>query len=210
MELQLTAEVRTKRGKGIARKLRSQFRVPGICYCPHISPLMVSVSVNELERLIRQIGDKVKIFPLIVERDGEKETRHVMIRDIQVHPVKPKILHVDFYEVSMDQPITIDVPIELTGEPIGVKKGGILEQVRHSVSVRCLPTEIPEQILVDVSSLDIGESFHIGDLKKRIDLELVEEDQITLATIAAPTVELEAAAEEEQEGVESEGEEVTE
>ncbi len=212
MNLEIVARVRAGRGKGEARKLRREMMIPAVCYGPKAEPMCLAVGQSEFEKVIRHIGAEAKIVPLKVEHDGEVINKRVMIRDLQIHPVKRRVLHVDFYELDMDQPIVVDVPIILTGECEGEKQGGMLNQIRHTVSLRCRPLDIPDRIEVDVSGLEVGESIHIEDLKEMTEFELLDEDHFTVVTVATPAGE---AAEEGEEGEEEEaiveqGEEVTE
>ncbi|MBC7358606.1 MAG: 50S ribosomal protein L25/general stress protein Ctc [Desulfacinum sp.] len=212
MTLELTAKVRTETGKGPARRLRQQNWIPAVCYGPKTQPLALSVPENLLASCLRDMGEESRLIPLVVDHGEKKERKQVMIRDLQRHPYKRKVVHVDFHEVPLDEPIAVDVPLELTGEPVGLEKGGILNQIRHTLSIRCLPTEIPEKLTLDVSGLDVGESIHVSDLAGKYPFELLDEGRYTVVTVAAPAVEAtEEAAEEaaEEESTEG-GEEVTE
>ena len=117
------------------------------------------------------------------------------MQDIQHHPLSGKVLHIDFHEVSPDEKVTVHVPLETTGEAAGVKTGGgVLEHILHKVKVRCLPKDLPDQILVDVSSLEIGKSFHLGDLKAPEGVEILGDKHISVIAVAAPRAEEEVAA----------------
>ena len=123
-----------------------------------------------------------------------------MIREIQVHPARRQLLHVDFYEVAMDQAIVVDVPVELKGRSVGVEKGGLVDLVRRTLAVRCLPGEIPEKVEVDISNLDLGDSIHVADLIEHSGFELADDKSFTVATILPPegiTVGVEGEKEEE-------------
>ncbi len=130
----------------------------------------------------------------------------MVIREVQVHPYKRRVIHVDFHEVALDEPLTVDVPVEITGTAAGVADGGMLNQIRYTLSVRCLPTEIPEKITVDVSPLGVGESLHVSDLRGKVPFEILDDDSYTVVTVAAPESEKAAA---EPESSTEEGEEVT-
>ncbi|SMC21788.1 large subunit ribosomal protein L25 [Desulfacinum hydrothermale DSM 13146] len=212
MSVELTAKVRTETGKGPARRLRQQNWIPAICYGPKAEPLALSVPENLLAKCLREMGEESRLIPLVVDHDGKTERKQVMIRELQLHPYKHKVIHLDFHEVPLDEPIAVDVPLELMGEPVGVEKGGMLNQIRHTLSIRCLPTEIPEKLTLDVSGLDVGESIHISDLEDKYPFELLDEGRYTVVTVAAPAGE--AAEEAAEEGAELEstegGEEVTE
>jgi large subunit ribosomal protein L25 len=140
------------------------------------------------------MGEESRLLSLSIEGDGEPRTKQVLIREIQVHPSRRRFLHVDFYEVPMDHPIVVVVPVELVGESVGVKKGGTVDLVRRTVSVRCLPGEIPEKIEVDIKKLDLGAAIHVGDLAKMVPYELVDDKHLSIVNILAP----EGAAKEEE------------
>ncbi len=213
MDFELTAKVRTETGKGPARRLRQKNWIPAICYGPKTEPLPLSVPENLILKCLREMGEESRLLPLVVDDGTKTERKQVMIRDVQTHPFKRKIIHVDFHEVPLDEPIAVDVPIELVGEPVGVEKGGMLNQIRYTLSIRCLPTEIPEKLSLDVSHLDVGDSLHISDLEGKFPFELLDEGHYTVVTVAAPVAEevAEEAAEGEGEEEETEsGEEVTE
>jgi len=215
MNVEILAETRTKTGKGAARNLRRQDKVPGVVYGPKSEPLPVAVADNALEKLLREMGEESKLLKLNVEDGGNLQTRQVLIREVQVHPVRRQFLHVDFYEVPLDQPIVVEVPVELLGEAAGVKEGGLLNLIRRTLAVRCLPGDIPEKVQIDVSSLEIGSTVHVADLVQQVPFELADEDHLTVVTINAPQAVAEPAeAEEGEEETEQsaetgEGEEVT-
>ncbi len=135
-----------------------------------------------------------------------------MIKEIQVDPVKQTILHVDFYAISMDKKISLEVPITLTGTAVGVSEGGILQQVRRTLEISCLPDRIPEALEIDVSNLAIGDSLHVSDLEIPEGIEVLAEERLTVVTVVPPTKveEIEPEILEEEEGEEVEEEEVTE
>ncbi len=122
-----------------------------------------------------------------------------------MHPVRRRFLHIDFYEVPLDHPIVVEVPIELLGEPVGVKLGGMLNLVRRTLAVRCLPAEIPDKVSIDVTALGVGAAVHVADLVSNYSFELVDDAHMTVVTINAPEGLTEAAEAEESRA----GEEVT-
>ncbi|MEJ5349582.1 MAG: 50S ribosomal protein L25/general stress protein Ctc [Desulfosoma sp.] len=204
--LELSAKVRTQTGKGPARRLRQREWVPAVCYGPKTPPLPLSVPLNQLLKCLQDMGEETRLIPLVVDEGGKQTTKKVIIREVQRHPYKRRVIHVDFHEVALDMPITADVPLEIVGTPVGVTEGGMLNQIRYSLSVRCLPTEIPEKITLDVSHLGKGESLHVSDLRGKYPFEILDEDSYTVLTVAAP--ESEEAPEELESSTEG-GEEVT-
>jgi large subunit ribosomal protein L25 len=200
----LSAKVREKTGKGPARRLRQQEWIPAVCYGPKTAPLPLSVPRNQLLKCLQEMGEETRLIPLVVEDGASRTTKKVVIREVQVHPYKRRVMHVDFHEVALDEPLTVDVPVEITGTAAGVADGGMLNQIRYTLSVRCLPTDIPEKITLDVSQLGVGESLHVSDLRGKVPFEILDDDSYTVVTVAAPESD-KAVAESSTEG----GEEVT-
>jgi large subunit ribosomal protein L25 len=192
MSLELKAVTRDRTGKGAARNVRSNLRVPAVLYGPKTQPTPLSVSALELGKLLRETRGESKLLNLNVE-DGQ--TRQVLIREIQTHPYRRRFLHVDFYEVPLDQPITVEVIVELVGDSIGVQKGGELNLIQRTLAVRCLPNQIPESIRIDVSKLDMGEMLHVEDLVPESSYEFEEDAGVGVVSVvsilesAAPTAE---------------------
>lgn len=186
MDVDLLVERRIATGKGAARRLRGASMVPAILYGPKSAPMPVAVSAIRLQKLMREMGEESKLIQLTVDDGQKQEKRQVLIREVQTHPVRQQFLHVDFYEVPLDQPILVEVPVEITGESIGEKKGGVLELIRRTLEVRCLPEKIPEKIRIDVSSLDLGGSIHVGDLMDGVDFELVDDKNLAVISMSSP------------------------
>ena len=209
----LVAKLRTQLGKEASRKLRQRGMIPAICYGPKTDPVPLSLDSKELMKTV-QMGDNVLIDLMI--QDGKKAAQKVVVvRDLQIDPIKDQYIHADLFEVVMDEEIIVEIPIVLVGKAEGVKMGGVLEQITREVTVECLPGEIPQGIEVDVSHMEIGDTIHIG----QINLEkgkIMADPTITLATVVPPTVEKvvveEEVAEEiaEAEEVEEEAEEESE
>jgi large subunit ribosomal protein L25 len=161
MSLELQAVLRQKTGKGGARSVRRDAMVPGVLYGPKTPATALAVSSSVLEKFLRDRGTESKLLNLTI---GEGDTRQVLIREVQTHPYRRRFLHIDFYEVPLDQQITLEVAVELVGDSIGVQKGGELNLIQRTLSVRCLPNQIPESIRIDVSKLDLGDVLHVEDL----------------------------------------------
>jgi large subunit ribosomal protein L25 len=211
-EIVLKARHREKGGKEYAKKLRRGGFIPAVLYGPETPVLTLEIETKSFQALLRGgLGENVIVTLLLDEKeDGQ---RKVLIREIQRDPVKGDILHVDFHQISLTKKLTIEVPIHLVGTPEGVNEGGILQHVLRELEVECLPTAIPEKIEVDVSSLKIGDSFHVADLKVE-NAEILSDPKSSVVTVVPPTVfkEPEVAAavtEEEPEviGEKKEGEE---
>ena len=141
---------------------------------------------------------------LSIEGNGEPTEKTVMIKELQIDPVKRHYLHVDFFEVAMDEEITIPIPIKLIGEAEGVEIGGVLQQVRREHEIRCLPSQIPDSLEIDVSSLRIGDSIHLKDVHLPPGIKVLEDADLTIATVLAPTIEKEVVEEVAEEKIEEE------
>lgn len=186
MDVELLVEVRNTIGKGAARSLRRNEMVPAILYGPKAEPLALSVSAKRLERLLRDLAGESRLLSLTVDRAGQQETRQALIREVQVHPVKRRLLHVDFYEVPLEQAIDVEVHVVMVGEPVGVKKGGTLNLIRRTLLVRCLPAEIPEKVEVDISGLDLSMTIHVRDLVGKVPFELADDPNLAVVNVVAP------------------------
>jgi large subunit ribosomal protein L25 len=186
MDVELSVQRRTKLGRGASRRLRREEAVPAILYGPKTPPVPLSVSAIRLLKLLRDMGDESKLIRLVIGDGDGQQIRQALIREVQTHPVRRRFLHVDFYEVPLDQPIVVDVPVELHGESIGEKKGGVLDLIRRTLSVRCLPGEIPDRIHIDISNMDLGSSIHVAELVGRVPFELVDDGSFAVVAITAP------------------------
>lgn len=183
MDVELSVEVRTKTGKGPARRLRREETVPAILYGPKTAPVPLAVPAMRLLKLLRDMGEESKLIRLAIGDGEDRQIRQALIREVQTHPVRRRFLHVDFYEVPLDQPILVDVPVELDGESIGEKKGGVLNLIRRTLSVRCLPGEIPERVHIDISGMDLGSSVHVADLIGKVPFELMDDKSTAVVAI---------------------------
>jgi len=182
----LTAQVRKTLGKGAARSLRHQSLVPAVLYGRDLESTLLSVSPGDLEKATSTASAENILIDLTITDGESMRNQRAMIREIQVDPVKRNILHVDFLGISMDRKITVEVPINLVGDPVGVSAGGMLQQVLRSVEISCLPDRIPDTLELDVSSLTMGHSLHVSDLRTPEGVELLSDPRLTLATVLAP------------------------
>jgi len=183
MNLELSAVTRSGTGKGAARRVRRDLSVPAVLYGPKTQATSISVSALQLEKLLRETGGESKLLNLKIDDGG---TKQVLIREIQTHPYRRRFMHIDFYEVPLDQQIAVEVVIEIVGESIGVKKGGELNLIQRTLAVRCLPNQIPESIRIDISKLDLGETLHVEDLVAESTFEFDEDPNVGILSIAAP------------------------
>lgn len=208
--IQLDSKKRTTIGKGSARKLRSMGRLPVILYGPETDSIMLSLDYKQLEKILRGKSAESIIFDLRVDSNGKNNSKRVMIKEIQKDPVTRDYLHVDFYEISMEKELEVDIPVYLVNTPIGVSEGGILEHIRRELKILCMPKNLIDKIEVDVSGLDVGQSLHIEDISFPPGLKSIEDGNLTIATVVAPTIEEEKVEEEEieEEIEEAESEEI--
>jgi large subunit ribosomal protein L25 len=182
----LSAQVRRSLGKGAARSLRRQSLVPAVLYGHDLESTLLSVSPGDLEEATSTASAENILIDLTITDGESTRNQRAMIREIQVDPVRRTILHVDFLGISMDRQITVEVPINLVGDPVGVAEGGMLQQVVRSVEVSCLPDRIPDTVKLDVSSLAMGHSLHVSDLPVPEGVELLSDPRLTIATVLAP------------------------
>ncbi|MBW1977599.1 MAG: 50S ribosomal protein L25 [Deltaproteobacteria bacterium] len=193
----LSARIREDKGKGVARKLRRAKQVPAVFYGPNATPLKLVVDDGDLKAILRETRGENVLLQLQIESKSGTDSKTVMLKELQTDPIKPVYLHADFYEISMDRELTLEIPIHLINTPVGVTRGGILQQVRRELNVSCLPGKVVEFIEVDVSGLDIGDAVHVSDIKLPEGIKSNEEPHLTVAVVSAPTVTAEKVEEEE-------------
>ncbi len=183
----IQAAPRSGTGKGTARSLRRAGHVPAVIYGRGRAPETLTVETVALNRLLTQIAAATTVVDVTVE--GRPVVK-ALIREIQRSPVRPvDILHLDLYEVHADEKITVEVPLRFVGIPEGVRNfGGVLDQTMHSLEIKVFPADIPAQIDVDVTALNIGQSIHVGEVK--VDkAEIMNDAGQTVCTLAAPRTE---------------------
>jgi large subunit ribosomal protein L25 len=181
----LKAEKREAGGKGAARKLRQAGRVPGILYGKDLDNVPISLDAMEVEHLFQSISTENTLVQLDIK--GVKGKHETLVREIQSHPFKNELLHVDFMRVQKGVAVDLEVPVHLVGVPVGVRMhGGVLEQIIHEVPVRCIPSKIPESFEVDVSELDVEAALHVSDLTLDEGVEFTIDPERTLCQVVAP------------------------
>ena len=179
-DIVVAAEARESRGKNEAKRLRARGRIPAIVYAPGKENVAVSVSPRELAVVFKTGAAENTLVDL--ELDGKK--RKVILKDYQVHPVRPEFLHADFYEVALDKAIHVKVHIELQGIPIGVKRdGGLLEFVTREIMISCLPLDIPKKFVVDVAPLEIGGEVRVSAVPMPDKVKVLTDGDLLLAHV---------------------------
>lgn len=200
----LKVELRETSGKGVARKLRQNGRIPGVLYGRGRSAQPVTLDPMLLDRALhRSEAGMNTLFDLQVE-GGSGAERVVLVKELQREPARGTPLHADLYEVDLTATVEVDVPIHLVGTPVGVSmEGGIMDHAHRSLAVECLPRSIPDELTLDVRGLNIGDSLHVSDIAIPAGVELRDDPEISVVSVVAPRVEEEAApAEGEAEGLE--------
>jgi large subunit ribosomal protein L25 len=183
----LNAKKRDSSGKGVARTLRRAGRVPAVLYGRELEAIHLSVDAHEAERLFHSISVDNTIVDLAVE--GEKKPYLTLVREIQTHPWRPQLLHVDFLRIQEGVAVDLEVPIKLTGVPAGVRLGGgVLEQMIHDLPIRCEPSKIPESIELDVSNMEVNASLRVADLVLPEGVEVRVPGDRTVCSVAIPKI----------------------
>jgi large subunit ribosomal protein L25 len=200
---QLSATPRDGTGKGSARSLRAQGQIPAVIYGHGRAPQSLAIDNRELEKLL----SKISAESTVIELSMDGKSARTLIREIQRHPFKRQILHVDFQELVAGEKVTVRIPIVLNGVPEGVRvDGGILDQTMRELEIEVDPANIPNRVDVDVNALRIGDSVHVRDIALPEGVTLVGEADSTVCVVSAPravvetvvaTEEVEAAPEPE-------------
>jgi large subunit ribosomal protein L25 len=190
----LKAYPRTQVRRGEVKKLRTSGRVPAVIYGRQAKPQNLEVSAKEFGDLIHHSASENLLVDLSVENDARAK-RLALVQEIQHYPLDGKVLHVDFHEVAENEKVTVQVPVETVGEAAGVKNsGGVLEHILFKLKVRSLPKDLPEQIIIDVSSLELGKAIHIGEIKLSDGVEILGDKNIPVVSVAMPRTEEEEVA----------------
>jgi len=202
-EIKLKVALREELGKEKVKKLRGLGLIPAVVYKGKNS-LNIKVSAQDLNRVIHTKAGENVVVSLQIEDGKAKKPKTVIIKEVQYHAVKGDILHIDFNEISLTEALTVKVPIAAKGEPVGAKEGGVLEHVLWEVEVECLPTQIPENISIDVSAMKIGDSVLVKELEIPAGVKVLADPEATVVSLAVPHVEEEAEVAPGEEMVEPE------
>ena len=204
--VKLLDSIRTESGKGAARRMREAGYVPAIFYGYETESTMIQVDSSELITIVEQgKGGSLFVKLGIKPAKGKTVEKLSIIKDLQIDSLRKRLIHADFYEIGMKRKLTIDLPIILQGTPAGVDEGGELQQLKRDVQISALPSDLPEEITIDISHLNIGDSIKIGDLAFAEKIEVLDAEDIAIASVAATRV----TDLEEEEGEEAEAEETT-
>ncbi|MGH0037636.1 MAG: 50S ribosomal protein L25 [Myxococcota bacterium] len=184
----LAVEIRTDKGKGVARKLRQSGRVPAILYGHGNEPTSLALDPRVLEGILRESDAGMNTL-IDLKGDPRIAGKMVMVKDLQREPVRGEVLHADLLEIDANQKVHVSVPVHVKGTPTGVSlSGGILDQVIRELELECLPGAIPEELALDVSGLDLGESLHVRDITLPAGVTLLTDGDLSVVSVAAATV----------------------
>lgn len=188
----LAAASRTKAGKGAARSLRREGKVPAVIYGHGRDPLALAVDQPAVARLLEVIGGETVLIDVAI--DGAAPVKAI-VREVQRNPVRRQdVIHLDLYAVVADEPIVVDVPVHIVGTAEGVRnQGGVLDHHLHRLTIKCLPGDIPEHVEIDVTALSVGQAIHVGDITVP-KAELQHEGDVSIVSVLAARVEEAAAA----------------
>lgn len=176
----LNGTTRTTNGKGHARALRREGRIPAVVY-GHSEPVSLSVEAREFHKQFHTVSESQLITLKL-----EKDERTVLIKDYTEDITNGNIFHIDFFEVEAGKKLHTRIAVELEGSPVGVREGGILEHTLYEVDIECLPKDIPEHLIVDVSALNQGDSIHIGDITVPPGVTILNNATQTVVSVTTP------------------------
>jgi len=209
--LKLAAQTRETAGKGSARSLRRDGFVPAVLYSKGAKTLSLTIKTDDVDKLIATGQATTGVLQLEVTGGDDNSPRNVLIKEIQRHPYRDSIYHLDLLEIALDEEISVKVPIQVVGESIGITMGGILEFKRRELEVVCLPANIPDSIVIDISDMDVGDTVHVGSIQAPEGVTILQEVNFTVLTVVGAAAEEVEEVEEEldeeaAEAAEAEGE----
>ncbi|MGB9765258.1 MAG: 50S ribosomal protein L25 [Candidatus Saccharicenans sp.] len=194
MTLVIKAEKRTELGKNASGRLRRQGFIPAILYGEKVENIPLILKKKDLIGILKSETGENTIFRVVFD----SEERDVMIKEVQINPINDELLHADLIQISMDKPVRVSVPVELTGEAIGVKtEGGIVDFLLRELSIECLPRDIPEAIKVDISNLHIHQSFKVQNLEVPAGIKILHDPGAAIVVISSVAEEAAPAPAEE-------------
>jgi large subunit ribosomal protein L25 len=186
MKFDMTATLREEAGKGVARQLRRQGKIPAVLYGQE-ECLLLTLDPDGVRRILRSHAAGTALLSLSIAGAKTKANRIALLRDYQVDPVSNEILHADLFEVSMDKPIRVKVPVSLTGGvPQGVKEGGVLHHNLRQLNIECLPGALPDHIELDASQLGIAQGIHVRELPQQEGCRFLDDGDQMVVSVAAP------------------------
>lgn len=197
MQAALSAQKREGTGKGVARKLRAAGQVPAVLYGQDTDPVSLSLNAREAERVFSSVSVENTIIDLSIEGG---ETVQTLVREIQAHPFRHELVHVDFLLLKRGVAVELDIPVHLVGTARGVRNdGGVLDHVLHDIKVRCIPSLIPDAAELDVTGLEVGDSFHVSDIRLPEGVQILTEGEVLVCSVQPPRLSEEGEVAEEPE-----------
>lgn len=186
MKIAVQAHVREQSGKGVARKLRQSGKIPAVLYGKG-KPVPLTMDPSSVGEILHSTAGTTAIISLSLVGADEADTRVALLWDYQRDPLTGDVLHADLFEVSMDKPIRLKVPVHIVGEtPLGIKEGGIVQHYLREVNIECNPANIPEHIEVDASTLRIGHTVHVGDLTPGEGVTILDDARQYVVSVTMP------------------------
>lgn len=185
-KIEIQSEFRKETGKGVARQLRMRGRIPAVLYSAGASTLL-TMDPKDIDKVLHSASGENTLITLQIMGGSEGGSRVAILRDFQRDPITGKVLHADLFEINMNEPIVVKVPVEVIGTvSAGVKEGGVLQHNARELEIRCLPLSIPDHIQVDASPLGIGESIHAKDIRLAEGIEMMTDPDQVVVSVAAP------------------------
>ncbi|MBO8127785.1 MAG: 50S ribosomal protein L25/general stress protein Ctc [Peptococcaceae bacterium] len=201
----MKVEQRDDRGRSARNRLKVEGKIPAVVYGRKIGSVAIAVEGRVLESILSNFGGKA-LIEMEIPRNGETAKYHTIIKELQRHPYKQEILHVDFQQISLEEELETTTALHLVGDAAGAEKGGVVEQLLWEVEISCLPTNIPEYLEVDISSLDVGETLHVAQINPPEGVKILTDPDTVVASCYLEKAETEAeeeAGEEETAGGEA-------
>jgi large subunit ribosomal protein L25 len=188
-QVKLKAEKRTVVGRNAIKKIKAQGLVPGVIYGSQAEPMPLQVEARALTNVLAHALSEHVLVELEIADGSQSTNRLALIQEVQHHPLRRALLHVDFHAVSATEKITSEVPIEAVGDALGVRTfGGLLEHSLRTLEVECFPQDLPEIVRIDVTNLNIGESLHVRDIPLPSGVESLTDADLTVVSVVASRV----------------------
>jgi large subunit ribosomal protein L25 len=184
-KIALTAQVREKAGKGVARELRRNAQIPAVLYS-HGKSMPISMGNKEIATILNAEGGKHALLNLTLQGTKEAAERMALIKDYEIDPISGKLMHIDLMEVAMNEKVKVQISVHLTGNAIGVKEGGILQYGLHQVEIECFPQQIPSHLDVDITTVKVNESLHVRDIQAPEGVKILNDADATIVSIQPP------------------------
>ncbi|HEY3056255.1 MAG TPA: 50S ribosomal protein L25 [Thermoanaerobaculia bacterium] len=175
-EVTLEVSRREGTGKELAKKLRAQGQVPAVVYGGHREPVAITVDRKAVSDLVQKSDHGIRSI-FLLKMSGTDQQRHAMIKDMQIHPISRKLIHIDFVRVMMDEKVRLTVPVHLNGISIGVKEGGVLDWQIRDLHIECLPNAIPDSIEVNIEEVGMHQYLRVSDLKVPDGVKVLEDPE---------------------------------